>query len=470
MKKPNLNPIFRPKSIAILGASRRPESVGQSVLRNLVEGCVFECEYCRPFIGKIYPINPFAEEILGIKCYKNINDIKDSIDLVIICVPAPLVLGVVKDCVKKKVNGVIIISAGFAETGKKGKALQDEIVRILRKANIPLIGPNCLGIIHPSSNLNASFAPSMPPQGNITFISQSGALADSVIDWAIKERYGFSTVVSYGNRADLDVNDFLEYFGNDEETKAITLYVESIKDGKEFMKVAKKVAKKKPIIALKSGRTQHGKKAISSHTGSLAGDYEVYEAAFKQAGVLVADTIEELFDNAKALANQPVCKKNAVAIVTNGGGCGVLTADYCEQLGINLVELKKSTIKKLDKSQVMHSAYSRRNPLDIVGDALPERYEVAVNTLLSEPYISGLLVIQTLQSMTKPVENANIVIDAHKKYPSKPIICVYMGGRFSRKSIEFLERRGIPDYNDPKKAALAMKALIDRGKMLGKNH
>lgn len=468
MKKPNLNQIFKPKSIAIIGASRDPDSVGQSVLRNLVKGCVFECEYCRPFLGKVYPINPFAEEILGIKCYKNINDIKDKVDLAIICVPAKFVLKVVKDCVKKRVKGVIIISSGFAETGKKGRKLQDKIVKVLRKANTPLIGPNCLGIIRPSSNLNASFAPSMPPQGNITFISQSGALADSIIDWAIKERYGFSTVVSYGNRADLDVHDFIKYFAADKETRAITLYLESVEDGKGFMKIAKKVTKKKPILALKAGKTSHGKKAIASHTGSLAGDYKVYEAAFKQSGIMVADTVEELFDNAKALANQPACKRNAVAIITNGGGCGVLAADYCEELGIKLVELKKSTIKKLDKSKVMHHAYSRRNPLDIVGDALPIRYNVAVNTLLSEPYISGLIVIQTLQSMTKPVKNANVVIEAHKKYPKKPIICVYMGGRFSRKSIAILERHGIPDYNDLRKAALAMKALIKRGEMLKK--
>lgn len=468
MKKPKLNPIFKPKSIAIIGASRDPDSVGQSVLRNLVKGCVFECEYCRAFLGKVYPINPFAEEILGVKCYKNINDVKGKIDLAMVCVPAKFVLKVVEDCVKKRVKGVIIISAGFAETGKQGKKLQDKIVKILRKANIPLIGPNCLGVIRPSSNLNASFAPSMPPQGSIAFISQSGALADSIIDWAIKERYGFSTVVSYGNRADLDVHDFINYFAHDEETKVITLYLESIEDGKSFMKVAKKVTKKKPIIALKAGRTEHGKKAITSHTGSLAGDYNVYETAFKQSGIMLADTVEELFDNAKALANQPPCKKNAIAIVTNGGGCGVLAADYCEELGINLVELKKSTIRKLDKSKVMHYAYSRRNPLDIVGDALPKRYKVAVNTLLSEPYISGLIIIQTLQSMTKPIKNANIVIKAHEKHPTKPIVCVYMGGRFSRKSIAILERHGIPDYNDLRKAAIAMKALIKRGEMLKK--
>ena len=467
-KKPakNLDYIFNPSSVAVIGASRDPDSVGQSILKNLVNGCVFQNEYCKPFPGRIYPINPFADEIIGVKCYKSLKHVEDEVDLAVVCVPAKLVLGVAKDCVKKKVKGIIIISSGFAETGEEGKRLQDKITDVLRKANIPLIGPNCLGVIRPSSNLNASFAPSAPPQGNIAFISQSGALADSIIDWSIEKRYGFSAVVSYGNRADLDVHDFIQYFADDEETKAITLYIESIEDGKRFMEIARHAAKKKPIIALKAGRTEGGKKAISSHTGSLAGDYKIYEAAFRQSGIMVADTVEELFDSAKSLANQPPCRSNAVAIVTNGGGCGVLAADYCEDLGINVVELKKTTIIKLDKSGVMHPSYSRRNPLDIIGDALPERYEVAVNTLLSEPYISGLIILQTLQSMTKPLENARKVIEAHEKHAEKPVICVYMGGKFSRQSIALLEKHNIPDYNDPKKAALAMKALVERGKIV----
>ena len=250
-----------------------------------------------------------------------------------------------------------------------------QIAELAKKAKIPLLGPNCLGVIRPSSKMNASFAPSTPPQGNIAFISQSGALADSIIDWAIEARYGFSAVVSIGNRADLDIVDFLEYFAEDEQTKAITIYMEGIDDGEKFMEVAKKVSKKKPIIALKAGRTDYGKDAVSTHTGSLAGSYKIYEAAFKQAGVIVADTVEEMFDLAKVLAYQPVCNGNNVAIISNAGGPAVLCADYCGLFGINLPELKKSTINKLDKTGLMHNAYSKRNPLDIVGDALPERYE-----------------------------------------------------------------------------------------------
>lgn len=461
-----LDKLFNPSAVALIGASRDPDSVGHGILKNLIKGCVFESEYCKPFKGRVYAVNPNADEILGVKCYPSILDIEDDIDLVIIAVPAKIVPSVIKECVKKKVAGIIVISAGFAELGKQGKELQDEIVKIARLAKIPLIGPNCLGIIRPPINLNASFAPSMPPPGNIAFVSQSGAIADSIIDWAISKRYGFSTLISYGNRADLDVYDFIEWLATDHQTKTIALYLEGVTDGRKFIEVAKKISKIKPIIALKAGRTKEGKEAITTHTGSLAGSYDIYKSAFKQSGIFITDTIEELFDTAKVLANQPPCKENAIAIVTNGGGCGVLAADYCASFGINLVELKKSTIKKLDKTGKMNPVYSRRNPLDIVGDALPETYQAAINTLLEENYISGLVVIQTLQTMTNPEENARAIIEAHKRYPEKPIICVYMGGKFSQRGVLLLETNNIPDYNDLRKAALAMKALIVRGQQL----
>lgn len=467
-KKQNLDAIFNPGSIAIVGASRDEKSVGHAILRNLAEGCVFNCKYCKPFKGSLYPINPNADEILGVKCYPGLKDVDGKIDLAIIAVPAKIVPSVMRDCAKKGVKGIIIISAGFAELGMEGKKLQDEVVKIAKTARIPLVGPNCLGIIRPFASMNASFAPSMPPQGSVAFISQSGALADSIIDWSIEERYGFSTVISYGNHADLDVYDFLEWLGNDGETKAIALYIEGMDDGRRFMEVAKRVSRIKPVVVLKAGKTQTGKNAVSSHTGSLAGSYEVYEAAFKQSNVIIADTVEELFDIAKALAYQLPCKGNAIAIVTNGGGCGVLCADKCSEYGVNVVELKQSTIKKLDESGKMHPAYSRRNPLDIVGDALPERYEIAINTLLGEDYIHGMIVIQTLQAMTNSVEDAKIVIEAHKKFPNKPIVCTYMGGKFSRESIDLLKEHKIPDYNDLSKSAKAMQALVLRGKYLKK--
>ncbi len=460
----NLEKLFNPKIVAIIGASRDPQSVGHSILKNLLKGCVFMNEYCKPFKGRIYVINPNTNLILNQRSYPSIKDIDDDIDLAIIAVPAKIVLPVVKECADKKVGSMIIISAGFAELNEEGKKLQQKIAELAKKAKIPLVGPNCLGIIRPSGSLNASFAPSMPPPGNIAFVSQSGAIADSIIDWAIERRYGFSTIISYGNRADLDVHDFIEWLSQDDETKAIALYIESIEDGRKFMDIAKKAAKLKPIVVLKAGRTEEGINAVSSHTGSLAGSYEIYSAAFRQSNVIIADTIEELFDLSKALAEQPPCKENAIGIITNGGGCGVLTADYCAETGINVVPLKPATIKKLDKTKLMSPNYSRRNPLDIVGDALPEQYNAALQCLLEENYLHGIIVIQTIQAMTNPEENAKAVIEAHKKYPDKPIICVYMGGRFSQRGRMILEANKIPDYNDLRKSAVAMKALIERGK------
>jgi acetyltransferase len=465
-KENKISRIFEPKTIALIGASRDISSVGYGILKNLVKGCVFESEFCRPFRGNVYPINPNAFEILGIRCYPSIKNIEGDIDLAVIAVPSKIVLDVSKECVEKKVKGVIIISAGFAETGEKGKELQEKIAELFKKAEIPLIGPNCLGVVRPAINLNASFAPTMPPAGNVAFISQSGALADSVIDWAVKNRYGFSALVSYGNKADIDIPDILEWLEKDESTKAIAIYLEGIDDGRRFMEIAKRVSLNKPIICLKAGRTEKGIKAVSSHTGSLAGSYQIYESAFRQSNVFVAETLEELFDTAKALANQPCCRRNAVAVVTNGGGCGVLCADYCDELGVNLVEIKENTLKILDKSGKMHPAYSRANPLDIVGDALPDRYLVAVNTLLAENYIEGMIVIQTMQTMTNPEEDARIIIDAKAKYPEKPIVCSFLGGDLSNRGIRLLESNNIPNYSDLKKSALAMKALIKRGEML----
>ena len=464
--KSHIDYIFNPRSIALIGASRRKGSVGHGIAKNLLSGGVFESKYNSHFKGKVYFVNPNAKKILGRKAYNSIKDIKDKVDLAIIAVKANLVPKIMEECAEKKIKAAIIISAGFTEIGEKGKKLQDEFLKTAKKANIRLVGPNCLGIIKTKNHLNASFAPAMPPRGNIAFVSQSGALADSIIDWSIENRYGFSTIISYGNKADLTSTDFIEWLGNDPETKAIALYIEGIKDGKRFIEVAKKVSKKKPIIALKAGISKEGTKAISSHTGSLAGSYEIYKAAFKQANIFMVDTVEDLFDVSKALAELPPCRTNSIAIVTNGGGCGVLAADYCSRYNVKLAKLKESTLKKLDNTKKMHPAYSRRNPLDIIGDALPERYDAAVNTLLKEDYISGIIIIQTLQTMTDPVKDAMVAINAHKKFKTKPIICTYMGGKFSKKGNDLLKKHNIPDYNDQRKAALAMAALIHRGKII----
>ena len=451
--------LTNPHSVAVIGASDDQNKVGFGVLKSLLEGCFFKSYNCSAFAGNVYPINPHKSEILGRKCLARVQDVPEELDLAVIAVPSIVVAQVMRDCAEKKVKSVIIISAGFAELGEEGKKMQDEIIQIAQSAGIRVMGPNVLGILRPRISLNASFALSMPEAGSIAFISQSGALADSVVDWAIDARYSFSLLVSLGNSADLDVSDFLEFCLEDDQTKAITLYLEGIKDGQKFLRIAKEVTKKKPIILLKGGRSSKGEKAIASHTGSLAGSFAVYEAAMKQAGVFMAESVEDLFDLAKALSEQPRVDGKNIAIITNGGGVGVLTADYCDMHGLNVVELEPQTISKLDASKKMHPAYSRNNPLDLVGDALPERYEIAINTLLSEKYIDGAIIIQTLQTMTKAKEDAEVVGKAHKLFPNKPVVCVFMGGRYSAEGISVLRQNNIPDYNDPLKAVKVMKVL-----------
>ncbi|MEM2138525.1 MAG: CoA-binding protein [Candidatus Woesearchaeota archaeon] len=463
----NLDIFFNPKSVAVIGASRKKNSAGQGILKSLLKGGVFFNKSNKTFKGKLFPVNPNAKKILGKKCYPSILDIKSNVDLAIISLNSKIVLNIVKECAKKKVKGIIIISAGFSELGNEGKNLEEEILNVAKKNKIRILGPNCLGLIRPGI-INASFGPCMPEQGEIAFFSQSGALIDSVIDWSLERKYGFSSIVSLGNQADLDITDFLEWALYDKKTKAIALYIEGLKDGKKFMEIAKKVSKIKPIVALKAGKSETGIKAVSSHTGSLAGSYDVYKTAFKQSGIILADNVEDLFEVAQTLANQPACLENNIAIITNGGGAGVLCADHCETLGIKLAKLSDETIKKLDESKKMHPAYSKTNPLDLIGDALHDRYKVAIDTLLKQKDIHGLIVIQTLQTMTESVLDAYAIIEARKKFPKKPIIANYMGGKYTKKSINLLEANNLTNFNNPYKSAVHMKALIDRGDWLKK--
>lgn len=467
-----MNVFFNPKSVALIGASSEEGSVGVGVARNLLRG---------KDQRKVFFINPYQEKVLDKKCFDSIKDIpakelpssregqessQKRVDLVIVAVPAKIVPQVVKECAEEKsspsspnIGGIVVISAGFAERGKKGKALQRKVLKIANSANIPLLGPNALGVIRPSLRLNASFAPSISQAGNIAFISQSGALMDSIIDRTKQENYGFSTLISYGNAADIGICDLLSWLEKDEKTKVIIIYLEGLKKGREFMKIAKRVAKKKPIIVLKAGKGKRGREAISSHTGSLAGSYQIYSAAFSQSGVIEARSLEEMFDMAKALAWQPTCK-NKIAILTNGGGCGVLCADACQEYGIQLSSLSDSAIKKMENSEEMHPAFSRSNPLDIVGDALPDRYKLALETLLSEEEVYGVIVIQTLQVMTKSKKDAEVIVNLNSKYPDKPIVCSFMGGDETKAGVDLLEKSEVPNYPTPRRAAAAMRALI----------
>jgi len=448
MKK--INKFFNPKTVALIGATDRLDSVGLSLCKNLLTGSKKR---------KIFFVNPFRKKVLNKTTYPSVKLIKEAVDLVVIAVPSRVVLDVVKESIEKKVGGVIIISSGFAELNKKGKILQERIEKVLKKAQIPLLGPNCLGIVRPEINLNASFAFTTPPKGSIAFISQSGALVGSIIDRSLLENYGFSTIISYGNEAGLGLCDFLEYLKDDKSTKVIGVYLEAIKDGRRFMKVARDVAKKKPVLILKSGKTKIGQKTAISHTAALSSSYNIYSAAFKQTDIIEVETIKELFDNLKALSWQPRCE-NGIAIVGNSGGCGVLLADYCEELGIKLAKLDIELFNKINRSKEMDRNINQGNPVDIFGDALSNRYEIALNNLLAQNNVYGVIVTQTLQAMTTVEKNAKIIVRAKKKWPDKPIITLFMGGKNIVKGIRILEKNKIPNYLDPREAALAMKVLI----------
>ena len=443
-----LNRIFNPKTIAVVGAKSEEKSVGWGLMKNVLAG---------KSKRKIFAVNPNQKEVLGVKCLPSIKSIKETIDLAVVAVPAKIVPKVVNECCHKRVGGIIVISSGFAESGKEGRALEKEIAKTAQKAGIPLIGPNCLGIIRPGNFLNVTFAPAMPKDGEIAFISQSGALVDSVIDESFKKNYGFSALISYGNEADVTLTNFLEWAEKDQKTKVIVLYLEGVKNGREVFRVLKAV--KKPVLAVKAGRTEMGVRAVSSHTGSMAGEYQVYRALFKQTGVVEADTISELFGSAKAQAWQPKCK-NGVAIVTNGGSCGVLLSDYCQELGVRLTPLNKKTLKSVAVPGIMRAAYSKRNPLDIVGDALSGNYQSAIEILLEQPDIYGLIVVQTLQIMTDSLKNAKIITEAKKKFKEKPIVAAFLGGPITEKGAKLLEEYKIPNYKDLRGATLAMKSLI----------
>lgn len=415
--------IFNPKRVALIGASDEKNSVGLGLAKNMLSDNVFF-------------VNPNRKSVLGINCYDKITDIKEDIDLAVVAVPAKLVKSVINDCVNKKVKGVVIISGGFKEIGNEKE--EEEIRDILRENKIKLIGPNCLGII--SENINASFSYTTPQKGSIAFLSQSGAIINSVID-----KVGFSKIVSYGNEADLGLVDFLEYLDKDKQTKTIAIYLEGIKDGRKFMEVARRI--KKPIVLIKAGRSELGSIAVGTHTGALSGNYDVFVSAMKQVGVIVVDSIEELIDTAKVLAWLPKIN-GGVGIITNGGGLGVLAADYCFEYKINLPKLNKETLLKLKE---LKGVENKINPLDIIGDALPQRYQIAMDALLLQKDIGGLIVISAPQTMTDHKENARIVVEMRKKYPSKPIVCCFHSG----------ELEDIPNYSDVLRAVKSIKKLYE---------
>ncbi|MCX7682475.1 MAG: acetate--CoA ligase [Anaerolineae bacterium] len=442
-----LEPFFNPRSVAIIGASRDPEKLGYAVLANLING---------GYPGQLYPVNPKADEILGLKAYPSVLDIPAPVELAVIVIPYSLVPTAMEQCGQKGVPAVVVISAGFREAGREGLQRERELVEIAAKYRMRLIGPNCLGVIDTATPLNASFAAGMPQRGPIAFMSQSGALGTAVLDMAMAGRIGFSKFVSLGNKADVSETDLLEAWADDPHSRVILIYVEGLPDGQKFIQVARRVTRHKPVVAIKSGVTASGSRAVSSHTGSLAGSEAAYKAAFRQAGVIRASSMEELFDCARAFAYQPLLQGDRIGIVTNAGGPGILATDALERAGLRIPRLAPHTVRAL--TEYLPGAASAANPVDVLGDALADRYQHAIELVLNDPNIDGLMVIVTPQAMTEIEETAHVV-GKMARQSDKPVLACFMGEARIQVGIDVLWQYGVPNYPFPERAAAAFAAM-----------
>jgi acetyltransferase len=455
----DLTRLLSPRSVAVVGASTKAGSVGEAIFKNILHA---------DFKGTVYPVNPKADSIGGVRCYASLSQINAPIDLAILIVPAPVVPDVILECAAAGVAGVVVISAGFKEVGGAGVELEKKVKKIAEEKGIALLGPNCLGFINtdPKVQLNASFAQTMPRAGNIAFISQSGALCTAVLDYAKGQNIGFSKFVSLGNKAVVNELDFLRALRDDPLTDVILMYVEDIADGAGFMQAARQVtgeiSKPKPIIAIKSGRTKEGATAASSHTGSLAGSDDVYDAVFMQSGVLRVETVEELFQYGVAFSQQPLPKGNRIAIVTNAGGPGIMAVDAAIRHGLVLAPLEEKT-KEILRKELPPTA-NINNPVDVIGDARHERYEAALKAVAKDPNVDGVVVILTPQAMTDIREIGDVVAnvaDSMKMSPwtAKPILASFMGIVDVTEGLKILERASVPHYTFPEAAVRALAEM-----------
>jgi acetyltransferase len=453
----NLDKIFNPRSIAVIGASNKEGSVGYVLIKNLAE---------LGYAGKVYPVNIQESEILGLKAYKNVNELPETVDLAVIATPAKTVPDVVEQCGKTGIIGIIIISAGFKEIGAQGKALEEKIVELKRKYNLRIIGPNCLGIIRPSISLNATFANKMPKSGNIAFISQSGALGTAILDWATHENIGFSNFVSVGSMIDVDFGDLIDYFGTDQKTRSILMYIEGITDARKFMSAARHFARTKPIIVVKAGKFGESAKAAASHTGSLTGDDMIYDAAFKRAGIVRVEEIADLFNSAEVLGMQPLPKGPNLAIITNAGGPGVMATDALIARGGKLAKLSQKTIDTLNS--VLPHYWSRENPVDILGDANNERYKTVIENCLKDENVDGLLIIYTPQGAAEPNKIAGSIAEISKsKFSQKTILTSFMGYEMTEEANRILTENSIPTYSTPEQAIATYMYMYQYQRNLG---
>jgi acetyl coenzyme A synthetase (ADP forming)-like protein len=457
----DLDIFFKPKSVAIIGASKKVGKIGNVIFSNFLES---------NFRGNVFPVNPSGGTIYGKKVFSNILDIPKQVDMVVLATKAQFVRQAMLDCAKKGVKGAIIISGGFAEIGKEGLARQEQILKVARQSGIRVIGPNCIGIYDTDSEIDTMFLPryrmSRPRRGNIAFVSQSGAFGVAVLDWAASRGFGVSKFISLGNRIDIDELDCLEYLSQDDQSRVISLYLESTADGRRFIQIAKRIVKKKPLVVLKAGVTQRGMQATLSHTGSLAGMDTMYGAAFHQSGIIRANGPQDLFDVARALANQPLPKGDSVAIITNGGGFGVMATDAVAQLGLKMACFSDETQKYLKKN--LPSIVSVNNPVDLVGDADAERYRLTIDALLEDSNVDQIIIIILFQAPSLQPDIVEVLAASNDRR-KKPILVCTAGGDFADLHTKMIERAGLQVYPSPTSVVRSMATLLEYKKYKEKN-
>ncbi len=450
MRKTRLHNLFNPENIAVVGASAQPGKIGYSVLENLIQA---------GYKGQIYPVNPKTEYILGLRVTKNIKDLPQGLDLAVITIPRDGVLSSLQALAQRKLKSVIIISAGFKETGTQGFYLEQEIMALAQQHDIALLGPNCLGMINTHFQVNATFASGAPPVGNIAFFSQSGALCQAILDWSQGENIGFSKFISLGNKAVLNEAHMLDYLGQDPETDVILGYIENVSNGLEFMRQARVVTSSKPLLMIKSGTSAAGAKAASSHTGAIAGADQAYEAAFEQSGIIRVRDVQTLFSMAQAFSSQPLPQGPNLAILTNSGGPGIMAADACENSNLNIAKLNAATIEAM---QAFLPAYaSLHNPVDIIGDATAKRYQDTLQILAQDPNVDAVLVLLTpTANIVQEIEEAaQGIITVARKF-SKPIFACFMGKKAVVPGQKMLQQNQIPCYNFPEPAIQSLQSMF----------
>lgn len=445
----NLEYVFSPKSIAVIGAAREPNKIGHVIVKNFVDGA---------YPGKVYPVNPNAKEILGLKCYGSVLEIPGNVDCVIISIPTAAVNPVLEQCGKKGVKAAVVITGGFAEIGNA--EMEEELARIAEKHHIALIGPNCLGTLNPANRVDSIFLPvykvGRPRAGNIAFISQSGAIGSCIVDLVARAGMGMSKFVSYGNASVIDESHLLEYLADDEKTEIIVMYIEGVKDGRAFLEKGKKIAGKKPVIVLKAGNSDKGAEAAKSHTGSLAGSSQAYKAVFRQCKMIEAASLEELFDFAKIFDAPKTCGKR-VAVVTNGGGHGVLAADAIEEQGLMLAEFSSATKARL--KEILPAYTNLRNPVDLIGDAGAQRYADAIAPMMEDENVDMIVVVTLMQTISLDADVVNVIVrEADKR--KKPIVVVATGGEYTELLRRIFDSYNVPTFPSPSSAVKALSKLV----------